>query len=400
MARSPYLADLEHSGRSRALVDQSWLRSRTYLGTPEHARATIALDDQTLSAYRTGHPLATALPVLKKLLLDGIEDAGLLVAMGDATGRILWLEGDSSLRTRAEGMNFLEGADWSERTVGTSAPGTALALDHGIQIHADEHFNPQVQAWSCSAAPIHDPQTGTILGFIDITGGATAVAPHALGRLGATVAAIEAHLLLHRLNHPQSTRARLTALGQDTATITGPGTSLTLSARHSEMVLLLTHHTCGLSAEQLADAVYGPGASPLTIRAEVTRLRGILAQYDGDARLESRPYRLLSPWDTDVHELFTAIDRGDYERVLDLYRGPLLPASAAPGIETLREEIEKTVREAMLDAGSDILASYALTHGQTHDLGLYRAALGALDPRSPRRAAVVVRAEQAEAELG
>lgn len=399
MAQSPYLADLERIGQPRALVDQSWLRSRTYLGTPEHARATIDFDDQALAAYRSAHPLATALPVVKKLLLDGIEDTGLLVALGDAAGRILWLEGDRTLRARAENMNFLEGADWSERAVGTSAPGTALALDHGIQIHAAEHFNPQVQAWSCTAAPIHDPQTGATLGFLDITGDATAVAPHALGRLGATVEAIEAHLLLHRLSHPQSAGVRLAVLGQDTATLTAAHGNLTLSARHSDIAFLLSHHASGQSAEELAEAVYGPGASPLTIRAEVTRLRAILAAYDGDTRLESRPYRLLSPWDTDVHELLTAIDRGEYERVLDLYRGPLLPGSRAPGVEALRQEIENTVREAMLDAGSDILASFALTHGSSHDLPLYRAALGALDSRSPRRAALVVRAEQAEAEL-
>ena len=68
-------------------------------------------------------------------------------------------------------MNFVEGAVWDESHAGINAPGTALALDHAVQIFSAEHFRPTVQAWTCAAAPIHDPATGRILGIVDITGG-------------------------------------------------------------------------------------------------------------------------------------------------------------------------------------------------------------------------------------
>ena len=68
-------------------------------------------------------------------------------------------------------MNFVPGADWSERGAGTNAPGTALALDRELQIRGSEHFSRVVQPWSCTAVPVHDPATGALLGAIDLTGG-------------------------------------------------------------------------------------------------------------------------------------------------------------------------------------------------------------------------------------
>ncbi|BAS10428.1 uncharacterized 47.3 kDa protein in thcA 5'region [Arthrobacter sp. Hiyo4] len=117
------------------------------------------------------------MPVIHKLLVQPSHDSGLLVAVGDEVGRLLWVEGDPALQRRAEGMMFVPGADWSEATVGTSAPGTALALGRGIQISGAEHYQRSVHAWSCTAVPFHDPDSGALLGVVDITGKASAVAP-------------------------------------------------------------------------------------------------------------------------------------------------------------------------------------------------------------------------------
>lgn len=109
--------------------------------------------------------------MIRRLLVrDADEDSGVLVAVGDALGRLLWIDGDQRLKGLAEGMSFVEGAAWAEPDVGTSAPGTALVLDHGVQIHGAEHFASLVHPWSCTAVPIHDPETHEILGVIDITG--------------------------------------------------------------------------------------------------------------------------------------------------------------------------------------------------------------------------------------
>ncbi len=124
-----------------------------------------------MAEARATHPLAIAMPVIRRLLVEEAAEAGLLVAVSDAAGQLLWVEGDSVLRAQAETMHFLPGADWSEDSAGTNAPGTALALGRPVQIFGPEHVLRRVTPWSCSAAPIREPDTGAILGVLDLTGG-------------------------------------------------------------------------------------------------------------------------------------------------------------------------------------------------------------------------------------
>ncbi len=184
----------------RRLVFDSWRRSVEGGLDPEQALAAIRLDDEALADIRDSHPLAAGMPVIRRLLVESAAEAGLLVAVSDAAGQLLWVEGDSSLRSRAEDMHFLPGADWSEASVGTNAPGTALALDRPVQIFGAEHLARQVTPWSCSAAPIHDPDTGAVLGVLDLTGGAEVATPQSLTLVRATVAAVEAELRIERLS--------------------------------------------------------------------------------------------------------------------------------------------------------------------------------------------------------
>jgi hypothetical protein len=178
----------------RSLVEESWQRSVQFRANPDNPEAPLAMDREELEEYRRQHPLATIMPVIHKLLVLPSHDSGLLVAVGDEVGRLLWVEGDAVMQRRAEGMMFVAGADWSEASVGTSAPGTALALGRSIQISGAEHYKRSVHPWSCTAVPFHDPDSGALLGVVDITGTESAVAPHTLSLVEATVAAAQAQL--------------------------------------------------------------------------------------------------------------------------------------------------------------------------------------------------------------
>ena len=60
---------------------------------------------------------------------------------------LMMIEGSAQVRLRAAGdMNFAEGTLWSEGGAGTNAIGTAIALDHAVQVFGPEHF-----ATRCSA---------------------------------------------------------------------------------------------------------------------------------------------------------------------------------------------------------------------------------------------------------
>lgn len=417
----------------RRLIRESWQRSARLKANPDNPEAPLALDTDELEEYRRQHPLASIMPVIHKLLVQPSHDSGLLVAVGDEVGRLLWVEGDPALQRRAEGMMFVPGADWSEATVGTSAPGTALALGRGIQISGAEHYQRSVHAWSCTAVPFHDPDSGALLGVVDITGNATAVAPHTLSLVEATVAAAQAQLRVERLQLAATLASRparrrnassaarsdsaraggaggakegslyrnsLQLLGRDQALLSIEGKTVALSARHSEILALLSTHPDGLSAEELSVLLY-PGDGPtMTLRAEMVRLRKILQQLNPAAVPESRPYKLTMDLVPDSGQVLNCLQRGAHRIALEIYRGAVLPRSEAPGIIDLRDRVSSLMREAVLTDGSaETLLKYAALPEARDDVDVRTAALKLLPPRSPKRAAVVADLERLEAEL-
>ncbi len=400
----------------RPLVRASWQRAWQDRVGPE-GRPPLAFSAEALEEYRTAHPLAGALDLIRGLLLPGSpEDSGVIVAVGDHAGRLLWVEGDLQKRMLSGEMGFVEGANWSEAAVGTSAPGTALALGEAVQIHHAEHYNRLVQPWSCTAAPVFDPETRRILGVIDVTGGTEAATPQARMLVDATARAVESELLVARLRARAEAsapsrptrgrarpavpvRARLQVLGRDRALLEIDGaeseTLTELSARHAEILLMLAVHRQGLSAERLAELVYGEGAPADTLRPEMVRLRKVLDRVSTDLAPQSRPYRLAVPLETDAHDVLSLLDRGAHRVALSAYRGPVLPDSTAPGVEEFRDEVRAALREAMLsEASLDVLLTYAeIPEGQA-DAEILRLALEMLPARSPKRAGLVARLER------
>lgn len=401
-------------GQIRPLVQDSWRRSLAHLVGAE-GLPPLDLGDEELEAYRQAHPLSAAMDMIRALLLPGGEsDSGVVVAVGDAVGRLLWVEGDRRVRSLTGDMGFVAGANWSEEAVGTSAPGTALALGRSVQIHGAEHFNRLVQPWSCTAAPVYDPETRRVLGVIDVTGDSDAATPQAQLLVDATARAVESELLVGRLRAraqpPAPRRARrpaatattmLRVLGRDRALldVAGPdsATVTELSARHAEILLMLAVHREGLSAERLGQLVYGEDDAEGTLRPELVRLRKVLERVAPQLVPASRPYRLTAELHTDAHQVVALLGRGAHRVALAAYRGRVLPDSVAPGVEEFRESVRLALREALLtEASVDVLLAYADTDDGADDAEVLRLALEMLPARSPRRAGLVARLEKLE----
>jgi hypothetical protein len=393
----------------RPLVVESWRRSVDSGVNPESAVAPIRLDDERLAAIRATHPLASAMPLIRRLLVESAAEAGLLVAVSDAAGQLLWVEGAPGLRARAETMHFMPGADWSEASAGTNAPGTALAVGRPVQILGAEHLSRAVTPWSCSAVPIHEPDTGAVLGVLDLTGGAEVATAQTLTLVRATVAAVEAELRLERLDPSRSTRTtapgwtaasatpRLTVLGRRGARLGYGATTTRLSLRHSEILLLLATSGTGLTAGDLAVALSEEEHSRVTIRAELSRLRTLL----GPVRLGSRPYRVESGLATDVGTVRAQLAAGHLRQAVAGYPGPVLPASSAPAVQELREELHMLLRSALLSQGDpDALLSFADTPHGREDYEVWRAALDVLPGSSPRYTQVAAHVERLDTTLG
>ena len=387
----------------RDVVARSWLRSsNAQLG--QGTDPPVTLTDHELSAYRAAHPLSQVIRTLRQLVGTAADDGDHLMAVSDAAGRLLWVEGHRVARARAEKMNFMEGAWWDEAHAGTNAPGTALALDHEVQIFATEHFLSSVQAWTCSAAPIHDPATGQVLGVIDITGGNGVANPLSLALVRSAARASEAELA-RRLRLPSGLwtpdaeqSVRLAALGRGEGALRLHGRDVRLHRRHTEMLIMLALHPDGMSGEQLADALYEDLANPATLRVELTRLRHIV----GDL-LASRPYRLTEAVGADFLDVAAALRTNDLAGALAGYGGPLLPSSRAPGVVRQRRWLDTQLRAAALaSTDPELVRTWADRGGldDVDDLEVWEHLAAIAPVRSAIRAVAAARVRQLRADYG
>jgi hypothetical protein len=381
----------------RTVIVDSWRRSLGSGVDPDGVSAPVELVDDELLAYRAAHPLAPVMPVIRRLLVEDAEDDRMMVAVTDAGGRMLWVEGDRRLRDRAAGIHFVEGARWAEDVAGTNAMGTALAVDHCVQIFGSEHYIRTAQPWSCSAAPVHDPVSGALLGTIDVTGGDHVASPHVLTLVRATVAAVESELRWQHRDQLQREAGRrppplqrpvprLEVLGRERARLTLPSGPVELSLRHSELLLLLAEAAVageGRTAAQLAAECHPGVAAEVTVRAELSRLRRLV----GADLVGSRPYRLLGRIDTDLDRVRRLLARVSVGEALERYPGAVLPGSRAPGVAVARERVGALLRQAVLRSRRpELLLRYAQLPEARDDVAVWQACLELLPPSSPRRA--------------
>ncbi len=174
----------------RELVARSWKRAAG-AGVDPDGSAPKVLDSAATERALAEHPVSHLLPLVETMLSDAIEDARYFAALSDAEGVLLWAGGRPQALEIAVGPRFLPGHLCSERAVGTNAVGTALELDHPVQIFSAEHFSRRLHGWTCSAAPIHDPESGEILGVLDLSGSFRTGHPHSLSLVFAVARVVE-----------------------------------------------------------------------------------------------------------------------------------------------------------------------------------------------------------------
>jgi transcriptional regulator of acetoin/glycerol metabolism len=194
-----FAGDAESSREVRELVRESWRRSLAAGVRPDQGGAPVRLTPSELARAQERSPLGSVIDIIHSKLSSLDSDARQIVAVADAEANLLWVTGDPETCERAREMGFEEGAAWGEGAAGTNAVGTAVALDHPLQIFSAEHVIAAVHPWTCSAAPIHDPDTGELLGVIDLTGDLRTNHPHTLPLAELAALAVEAALRLKSL---------------------------------------------------------------------------------------------------------------------------------------------------------------------------------------------------------
>ncbi len=213
------LGGLPSPQRPRALVARSWSRVMEIGLDPDAANARDPLPREEVERRRRESPLALIIEELRQVL-SGVADASrFLMVVTDADGVILWREGAASVRVRADRLGFSEGAVWTESTVGTNAIGTALAERAPVQLFSAEHFEQQQHPWYCTAAPVHDPRTGELLGVVDVSGPALTLHPAITALVETAVRLAESRLWRH---HEQRLERLRTSVEHILSGVRGP----------------------------------------------------------------------------------------------------------------------------------------------------------------------------------
>src|SRR4051794_29159534 len=289
----------------RGVIVDSWRRCAAAGFDAERGLAPLAVGGDEASDRWMRSPLSAAEAVLRELLADVRAEGQQVLLVCDADGTLLWIDGDQRMLDDAAAVHLMRGARWSEPAAGTNAMGTALAVDHSLQVFSAEHFATPVHGWTCSAAPLHDPVTGELVGVLDLSGPLQTAHPHSLALVTAAARMVEGVLLRDATLRAAEARedaaargafpvavprpgVRVRARGRDRAEVQlSEGETVTLSRRHSELLVLLSLRPEGMTAEEVAIATHGDFGKPVTARAELSRLRRILGR-----RLLAEPYRL------------------------------------------------------------------------------------------------------------
>lgn len=153
----------------RTEIAASWRRVAAAGLDPGSGAEIPPIDVTELERRRAASGLADVVPRLAESLAP-VVDAGQLVVVADAEGRVLWRLGSSGVRRLADDLGFVGGSAWTEANVGTNAIGTALVLGTAVHVQGPEHFVESHTRWGCAAAPLVDPWTGRTLGVLDVSG--------------------------------------------------------------------------------------------------------------------------------------------------------------------------------------------------------------------------------------
>lgn len=207
------------SQQPRAVVRRSWARMLGIGLDPggDNVRSVVPRSD--LERRRQASPLELVVDDLRQVVARVADASRFVMVVTDAEGVILWREGSARVRRQADVLGFQEGTVWTESQVGTNAIGTALAEAAPVQLFSAEHFEQTQHPWYCTAAPIHDPRTGKLLGVVDVSGPALTLHP-AIGALVETAVRLgEANL---RRRHEERLERLRRSAQHVLDTVTGP----------------------------------------------------------------------------------------------------------------------------------------------------------------------------------
>jgi transcriptional regulator of acetoin/glycerol metabolism len=231
------------------------------------------------------------------------------------------------------------GTDLSERSVGTTAIGTALSELQPVWLHRGEHFFSNTAVYSCAGAPLWGPD-GACVGMLDLTGIDAVERPELKHLVTQTASHIEnalvlaqPHALMLRLNWPGNT---LGTGGDGIVCLDADGWVTAANPGARQMV------------PQLATSVHVHPHNPHPVVVHVSEVFGIGFEMLFDAALRSDPVLEIPLW-TGLRLQALAVQRADEAR--DLHSGARPPTCDRRPLKDIKTAL---IRQAVEQARGNV----------------------------------------------
>lgn len=190
-------------------IARSWQRCQVLGHVPQQRLGFDAVSAGTMRRARERNLVLTqAARATLRDLGRTLTDTRYFAILTNADGVVVDASGPIDRRDRRADLITRIGVDLSERCVGTTAIGAALAEQQPVWLHRGEHFFDDTSVYSCAGVPLFGP-TGSCVGMLDLTGVEVAERPELLHLAMQSARSIEnaltlrhPHALLLRLNWP------------------------------------------------------------------------------------------------------------------------------------------------------------------------------------------------------
>ena len=178
----------------RSLIMESHTRSKAYgidrddvpdFSPQSPARLSQGLDENKFL-------LEHAMPVMETLH-EQIANTHNMVLLTASNGLVLHSLGDVDFLEKAMQVALVPGVNWSEKSKGTNAIGTALKEELPVTVHGTQHYMNANQFLTCSCAPVFDPY-GQVIGALDVTGDQRNFHQHTMALVRMSAQMIENHM--------------------------------------------------------------------------------------------------------------------------------------------------------------------------------------------------------------
>jgi transcriptional regulator of acetoin/glycerol metabolism len=200
---------LIHGWYEAAWIERSWRRCLASGLSPQDPVAfDVVPREQMRRVAEANHALVTAARPVLEQLGRAIASTRYFAILTNQEGVVVDAHGPIDAQDARAALITRVGVDLSERSVGTTAIGAALAELQPVWLHRGEHFFQATGCYSCAGAPLFGPD-GACVGMLDLTGIDAAERPELKHLVAQSARSIEnaltlarPHRLVLRLNWP------------------------------------------------------------------------------------------------------------------------------------------------------------------------------------------------------